>query len=150
MSCMRHRSRVAPVIALVLAAVLVASCGSDDAGDTAPSTGTGRDGGSATTDEGGGEEGEGTTIDVDVEEDGFRFVEERIEAPAGEITLRSKNPQDTMHNIGVRDDSGVLGEGDLVSDGETSEVTVQLEPGEYIYFCTPHESVSMTGTLVVT
>jgi plastocyanin len=29
-------------------------------------------------------------------------------------------------------------------------VTVELEPGEYTFYCTPHRGAGMTGTLTVT
>ena len=41
-----------------------------------------------------------------------------------------------------------IGGTELVSN-ESAELTIELEPGQYTYICTPHEAAGMTGTLTV-
>lgn len=49
----------------------------------------------------------------------------------------------TFRNAGLR----VAGT-ELISN-ESAEVTGELKAGRYTFFCTPHESAGMTGTLTV-
>jgi plastocyanin len=62
--------------------------------------------------------------------------------PEGVAFFASGGAQDEQ---AARDD---LGPG-LIDPGETFEVTFD-QPGTYRYFCIPHESVGMAGTIVVT
>ena len=54
------------------------------------------------------------------------------------------------HNIAVRGE-GLDEKGDVVGRGEESTVTVELEPGEYEFYCSVpgHEAGGMKGTLTV-
>ena len=70
-------------------------------------------------------------------------------APAGTVTLKLKNASSIAHNVAIELD-GEDQEGELVTDGDISEITVELKPGTYTYYCTPHKSIGMTGTLTVT
>jgi plastocyanin len=59
----------------------------------------------------------------------------------------------TPHNLSVRDANGtVLMATDDLSPTESETISAELEPGEYVIFCSlaGHESLGMSGTLVVT
>ena len=72
----------------------------------------------------------------------------KAEAPAGELTLSMPNPASIPHNIAIEDPEEV---GEVVNEGGTSTITVNLKPGEYTYLCTVpgHAEGGMTGTLTV-
>lgn len=92
--------------------------------------------------------GKVTMIDIDVAGDEFRFVKDELKLKPGTYKIRSKNPSSVEHNIAVEGD-GVDEEGELVTDGAISEVTVTLKAGEYEFYCTPHRSIGMKGKLIV-
>jgi uncharacterized cupredoxin-like copper-binding protein len=61
------------------------------------------------------------------------------------------NDSTTPHNIAVKDASGKLIEGNVVSGGGTSKLTADLKPGKYEFLCTVpgHEEGGMKGELTV-
>lgn len=61
------------------------------------------------------------------------------------------NPSSETHNISI-EGNGVDERGELVGEGETSRVTVVLEPSEYTFYCSVplHRDGGMEGTLTVT
>lgn len=134
---------MARLLGLVVLALAVAGCGGDDGGDEeaapappAPPAAT----------------GEGTTLENPADESGaLRFQKESLSAPAGEITLVMENPSPVEHNIAVKGD-GIDEQGPVVGQGESSEVTVTLEAGEYEFYCSVpgHEAAGMEGTLTIT
>ena len=71
-------------------------------------------------------------------------------AKAGKVTLLSKNDAPVPHDISIRG-NGVEEEGDQVTDGGTSKVSVELKPGKYEFYCSVpgHEQGGMKGTLTV-
>jgi uncharacterized cupredoxin-like copper-binding protein len=78
----------------------------------------------------------------------YKFAD--AEAPAGALTIDSLNDQSTEHNIAV-DGNGVDEKGDLVKDGGTSTVEVDLKPGEYSFYCSVpgHREGGMEGKLTI-
>jgi plastocyanin len=72
------------------------------------------------------------------------------EAPTGPITIRSLNDSPVDHNIAV-DGGGVDEKGPVVKDGAVSEIEVDLEPGEYKFYCSVdgHRVGGMEGALTV-
>jgi plastocyanin len=72
------------------------------------------------------------------------------EAPAGALTIESVNEQGTPHNIAV-DGSGVDEKGNVVQDGGTSTVKIDLKAGEYAFYCSVpgHREGGMEGKLTI-
>ena len=77
------------------------------------------------------------------------FASTRASAEAGTIEFVMPNPSPIRHNIAVRNGSPTLGP--VVGQGGTSRFTKELEPGEYVFFCSVpgHEEGGMRGQLVV-
>jgi uncharacterized cupredoxin-like copper-binding protein len=96
---------------------------------------------------GGGDE---TTLGNPADPSELRFSKSALAAPAGTVTLIMENPSALEHNIAVRGE-GVDEQGEIVGQGEESRVTVDLEPGEYEFYCSVpgHEDAGMKGTLTV-
>ena len=71
-------------------------------------------------------------------------------APAGPLTIQSPNESSIDHNIAV-DGGGVDEVGPVVKDGAVSEIEVDLEPGEYSFYCSVegHRAGGMEGVLTV-
>lgn len=126
-----------PALALVLAA-----CGGGSSSSAATNPGP-----TSSTTSG----GHATTLELQADANGgFAFDKTSLEAPAGEVTIVMTNPSSIPHDIAI-EGNGVDVVGETVTDGGTSTVTANLEPGEYTYLCTvdSHADAGMEGTLTV-
>jgi plastocyanin len=91
------------------------------------------------------------TLDIPVVPGGglaYKFA--NATASAGQVTITSKNPQSTQHDIAITG-NGVNAKGAVVSGGGTSKFTVNLKPGTYTFFCSVdgHRQAGMQGKLTV-
>jgi len=136
--------RITWLIALVLAAgvLTAAGCGGDDD----DSGGGGSSGGTGTEESSGGG---GETLTVTADPGGaISWDKTELSAKAGKVTLKLVNQSDIPHAIEV-EGNGVEEETDTVT-GKDAELTVDLKPGKYEYYCpvgTHRET--MKGTLTV-
>jgi len=71
-------------------------------------------------------------------------------APPGELTIESENDASIPHDISL-EGNGVDERGEVVQDGGVSSISVDLEPGEYAFYCSVegHREGGMEGTLTV-
>ena len=81
---------------------------------------------------------------------GLNYKFAAAEAPAGPLTIDSVNDQPADHNIAV-DGNGVDEKGPVVKNGATSTVEVDLEPGEYAFYCSVegHREGGMEGKMTI-
>ncbi|HET6695767.1 MAG TPA: plastocyanin/azurin family copper-binding protein [Gaiellaceae bacterium] len=128
-------------LALVVA---VAACGGDDDDEGAeepPAEET-------TGDTGGG--GSAATIMLAADPNGdLAFDQTELTATAGEVTIEFMNDSGIPHNVEV-EGNGVEEVSDTISEGSTT-LTLNLEPGEYEFYCAVpgHREGGMEGTLTV-
>jgi uncharacterized cupredoxin-like copper-binding protein len=131
------------ILALLAGAVVVSACGSSsDSTSSTPSSSAPAPKASA-----------GQTINLKADADGGLYFEPRkLKAKSGNVTLVMDNPSSTgkQHGIAV-EGNGVDKDGQIVSPGSKSTVTVTLKPGSYEYYCPVpgHKAAGMKGTLVV-
>jgi plastocyanin len=78
------------------------------------------------------------------------FDTDTLDASAGEVTIALDNPAALEHDVAIERDGEEVAKSDLVSEG-TTEVTADLEPGEYVFYCSVpgHREGGMEGTLTV-
>jgi len=71
-------------------------------------------------------------------------------APPGALQVRSPNESSVDHNIAI-EGGGVDEIGPVVADGGVSEIQVDLQPGEYTFYCSVpgHREGGMEGPLTV-
>jgi len=165
---MALRTHVA--VGIVVVALLAAACGSDandaagggvDDGGIAPQTGaTGAAGagdqpgaGSSYTTGSTGESGSasatgpsGAGADVTVSVNNYLFDPDIVEASSGDVLAVSNDNAKTPHTFTVVGEDVDL----QLGPQETVTVTITLAPGTYDVICRFHETLGMTGTLVVT
>ncbi len=72
------------------------------------------------------------------------------EAPPGQLEIDSPNDSSVPHDISL-EGNGVDEKGEVVSNGGVSRISVDLQPGEYTFYCsvTGHRQAGMEGTLTV-
>ena len=141
--------RITWVLALLLSAgvLLAAGCGDDEdegGGGGAASTPEATE--TATQESSG--EGEALTLTADPG-GSISWEPAELSAPAGSVTVKLVNESDTPHAVEV-EGNGVEEETETVTGGET-ELTVDLEAGEYTFYCPvgQHRQNGMEGTLTV-
>jgi plastocyanin len=133
--------RLASVIVLFVAAFALAACGGDDEDevpmDTAPAD--------VNPDTG--------SLDVTAVPDGsLEFEQDSLETTAGSVTVNFTNSAPIAHDFCVEGSGGEeLGCTEIVADGDNSTITLQLEPGEYTFYCSVagHREGGMEGPLSV-
>jgi plastocyanin len=98
---------------------------------------------------GGDVEGTHEVVEIPAAEQGLAFAKTTAQAKAGQITLRMPNPASIEHNIALDEPKPV--EGEVVGQGGTSEIDVNLTPGTYEYYCSVpgHREGGMVGKLTV-
>jgi plastocyanin len=97
---------------------------------------------------------QGGRLEIDANPDGQLAYEiSSATAPAGALEIDSRNASGTPHDIALQEGTSgrVLGDGEIVSNGGVSSVSVSLRPGRYTFYCTVpgHREGGMEGTLTV-
>ena len=128
-------ARVAAMLAIPVV-LLAAGCGGGSSGGG---------GGTSTPPPSGGQ-----VVEIPIASSGLKFTKTTATASAGTVTLSALNPQSSPHDISIKG-NGVDQQGNQVSSGGTSTVTVTLKAGTYEYYCSVpgHEAAGMKGTLTV-
>ena len=153
------RKLIAVLAALIVAMFALAACGGDDessddsAGTESATSTTGSDTAEETTTESdsGSTGGGGGTIEVEASPDELAYTTGDLEAPAGEVTISFDNPADIGHDVRISDSSGADIGGTEVVTADSTTASVELEAGEYTYFCSipGHQPAGMEGKLTV-
>jgi len=97
---------------------------------------------------------QGGKLEIDANPDGqLAYEVSSATAPAGTLEIDSRNDSGTPHDIALQEGTSgrVLGDGDVVTNGGVSRVSVDLRPGRYTFYCTVpgHREGGMQGTLTV-
>jgi plastocyanin len=129
------------LLAALALSVGVAACGGDD--DDSADEPAAED--TTTHEEGEDDGGSHLTLTADPD-GGLSFDQTALTAAAGEITIELVNDSGVPHNVEIEGQ----GASDTITEG-TTELTVTLEPGEYVFFCNipGHREGGMEGTLTV-
>ena len=138
------------LIVLALAAAVFAGCGGDDDEPETAATPSPTAESTPADDGGSSPSGGGETVTVTSPDSGaLEFDPTELTATAGEVTFDYSNPSGTPHAFAIDGVDGAVGE--TVQDGDAPPLTVELEPGEYEFFCPVggHRAAGMVGTLTV-
>ncbi len=118
---------------LLLAVVILAGCGSDDSNDQAA------------------RDTSGVAGSVELTATEYKFDPSTVElAKSGEMTFTLVNDGQVTHALEI-EGQGIEEESDEIEGGATTALTVDLEPGEYEFYCPvdDHREKGMEGTLTV-
>jgi uncharacterized cupredoxin-like copper-binding protein len=152
------KAKLTPVlVALALGAFVAAGCGSDDNNDSSSDTGASAPPASTTestpstdtsaSSSGGG----GETLKLSADPSGaLKFDKPTLSAKAGKVTITMDNPSSVPHAVAV-EGNGVDKDGETVTSGGKSTVSVDLKPGTYEFYCPVdgHKQAGMKGELTV-
>jgi plastocyanin len=134
------------ITALVLAAALLGGCGGDDEDEPAATPEATAE---ATEEPAAGGGGAGAEVAVASPQDGaLQFDPAELSASAGEVTFTYNNPSQVPHAFEIE---GVDGSATETITESESAVTVQIDAGEYVFYCPvgQHRQGGMEGTLTV-
>ena len=133
-------------IALAVTAIApfgLAACGDDEeSSDTSASTTE------ETTDS--GSRG-GSAVSISAVPDGsFAYEQTSAEAEAGEVTIEFDNPASLGHDVQIEGPDGDVGGTDVIAE-DTTTASVELEAGDYTFYCSVagHREGGMEGDLTV-
>src|SRR6266513_513636 len=114
----------------VAVALAAAGCGSSSSSSSTSSGGGGGGGGAAASNASSGGGGGGQTLKLTANPNGqLTFNTKSLSAKSGKVTLQMSNPSSSglMHGIAV-EGNGVDQDGQIVSPGSTSTLSVNLKP----------------------
>jgi plastocyanin len=151
------KAKLSPLLlALAVAAFVVAGCGSDnnssssDTGASAPTASSTQS--TPSTDTGSSSSaGGGSDLKLSADKTGaLKFDKAKLDAKAGKVTIAMDNPSSVPHGVAV-EGNGVDKDGQTVTSGGTSTVSVALKPGTYTFYCPVdgHKQAGMKGVLTV-
>jgi plastocyanin len=160
--------RTIALFALMLAALMLAACGSsDDGGDTSPVAGAVEEAedkaaeakeevedkaGDAKDEAEGGSAGSASTLDFEADPSGaLAYTTDKATAKAGKVTINFTNSSPVPHNVEIEDSSGEdVAETEVITESNES-TTAELKPGTYTFYCEVpgHREGGMEGTLTV-
>ena len=157
---MSHRiGRTAPartVAALAVALALLTACGDDEPGSdtaaptTSESAATSSSAAPTSTPAATSAAAEVQTITATEVE--FSITPDRDSLPAGAYEIQVVNNGTTAHDLTVERDGQAVAASDMIAPGQTGTVTVTLEPGQYVFYCSigRHRALGMETTAQVT
>jgi plastocyanin len=96
---------------------------------------------------GGGAE---TTLQLSAEATALAFDKTELTAKPGKVTIDFDNPAPLEHNVVIEEDGKELAGFEPIVESE-EELTAELKPGTYTFFCSVpgHREAGMEGTLTV-
>jgi uncharacterized cupredoxin-like copper-binding protein len=137
------------VVVPLAAGVLVAGCGGSD---NSSSTATSAVKSTAQKAKSNSAAGNSSALSLSADPSGaLKFNKKVLSTKSGAVTINMKNPSSVPHGIAV-EGNGVDKDGQTVTSGGTSTVSVTLKPGKYTFYCPvdSHRQQGMQGTLTVT
>ena len=91
-------------------------------------------------------------MSVDADPSGqLAFVQKTLTATAGSVTFTLTNDAPVPHDLAIEGNGVDAGPSDTIQGGETADLTVDLQPGTYTFYCAVpgHREAGMEGTLTV-
>ena len=143
------------VLGAAATALAAAGCGggggSSSSTPSSPPASTPAPAASTTTGSSSSSGGAGSKLSLSADPSGnLKFNKSSLSAKSGSVTITMDNPSPIPHAIAV-EGNGVDKDGQTVTKGGKSTITVTLKPGKYTFYCPVdgHRAAGMQGTLTV-
>lgn len=144
---MSSRRLTALVVAVALSATGLAACGDDEEDTAAPPPPPA----ATQTETEAGEQAAAATVEVAADPGGdLDYVQDSLTAPAGTVTFAFTNEASVPHDFNIEQDGEQVDGTEVITQSE-EDLTVDLEPGRYTYYCSVanHREEGMEGELTV-
>lgn len=94
----------------------------------------------------------GETISLTAVEDDFSISLDQDSLTAGSYEIEVVNDGGSSHDLVVEQDGNDIGATEVISPGKSATLAIDLEPGEYVFYCSvgDHRSLGMEVTVTVT
>ena len=144
-----HRLSVG-LAALALTVSALAGCGGDDGGSAAETSATTATSASETPAPTTGTSAE--TQSITATEADFSISLDQDTLPTGTYDIEVVNDGNATHDLVVERDGADVASSDTIAPGQSTTVSVALEPGEYVFYCSigNHRTMGMALTVTVT
>jgi plastocyanin len=149
----RLRRRSATVVFAAALATLTACGGSDDGAGAAASTSSSAATSSAAEDSGSSSSAPaGETQQITATEADFSISLDSTDLTAGDYEIQVVNDGGATHDLVVEKDGADVAKSDTIAPGESGSVSVTLEPGTYVFYCSigTHRAMGMEIEVTVT
>jgi plastocyanin len=124
----------AAVLALGLAGLT--ACGGGDAGSNSASTSTTASAASSSAESSSSESGGSAEAHaLKATEKDFSISLDQTSVKAGSYTITVVNDGNATHDLAVEEDGTTKAKSDKVGPGESTTLTVDLDAGEYVFYC---------------
>ncbi len=142
----RHRVR-AVLVAVALTALT--ACGGTDQSDAGGETTQAQTSESAPS-SAAAPSAEGDVQTLTATEDDFSISLDQEELTAGEYEIEVVNDGGASHDLIIEQDGEDVAGTDIIAAGESATLTVTLEPGEYVFYCSVANHRGMGMEIAVT
>jgi plastocyanin len=135
--------------ALAISVGCLTACGSDSSDDGAAAAitaaGSSSESAAPTTDSGSSSADSGTAQTIAVSEEDFSIAVENDSLSAGTYDITVTNDGNSTHNLVVERDGEDVDKTDEIQPGKSATLTVTLESGDYVFYCSigAHRSMGM-------
>jgi plastocyanin len=140
--------------AVALTVSALAGCGGDDGGSAAETSATTATSASETLapTTGTNAEAPAETQSITATEADFSISLDQDTLPAGTYDIEVVNDGKATHDLVVERDGADVASSDTIAPGQSTTVSVALEPGEYVFYCSigNHRAMGMELTVTVT
>jgi plastocyanin len=157
-----HRNRTRPRLARGVAVLAVGlgaltACGTNQPGNAAASTSASSTGSSASTaasSSGGAAASSATAAaqSLTATESNFAIALDSTDLKAGTYDIKVVNRGNATHNLAVEENGKTKATSDNLAPGESTTLTVALDAGKYVFYCSvgTHRAMGMELTVQVT
>jgi uncharacterized cupredoxin-like copper-binding protein len=147
------RRPTAGLAALALAGAVLSACGGGSSGTAAGTTSSAQTSSSAAAaSSGGSTSGSSAEAEsVTATEADFSISLDDDHLKAGNLRITVKNDGHATHDLVVEQNGSRLAKSDVVSPGDSTTLTVALQPGTYVFYCSigNHRAMGMQTTVTV-
>ena len=144
-----HLARGIAVLALGLGALT--ACGGDDSGSSSAAGATSESASSSSSAAASSSDGSSEAEAITATETNFKIALDSTDLTAGTYDIKVVNNGSATHDLAVEENGTTKATSDSIAPGGSTTLTVDLDAGEYVFFCSVgnHRAMGMELTVQV-